>query len=435
MPVVRSFGTLEHVNGAAPRAATGGTAGAAPTSWALDAPAFSTYAALYRTQPSVRTVVDFLARNIAQLGLHVFRRVSDTDRVRLFDHELAQWIEKPNPAMTRYRLIENLMADLGIYYTAYWLKVRMPNRLGFVRLPPETVEPLGWLLPEGFVWTKPDGTQQFLAPRDLVYFNGYNPANPIIGLSPLETLRRTLAEECAATSYREAYWKNAARLEGVVERPRDAPRWTTDQKQTWREQWAARFSGKPGQVAVLEDGMIWKQAGSTFRDSEFTAVRKLSREEVAAEYHIPLPMVGILDHATFSNIKEQHKQLYQDALGPWLVNLQEEFERQLLPECDDVDHVYTEFNIAEKLKGSFEEQADSLQRLCGRPIMTGNEGRSRLNLPAMKDDPTMDEVVFSLNTSSPSGSAAGDEPVDPKKTKALPPADDQAAGTPPAWVQ
>ena len=47
------------------------------------------YATMYRQQPNVRTCVDFLARNIAQLGLHVFRRVSDTDRERLTDHPLA----------------------------------------------------------------------------------------------------------------------------------------------------------------------------------------------------------------------------------------------------------------------------------------------------------------------------------------------------------
>jgi len=55
------------------------------------------YAALYRMQPNVRTCVDFLARNIAQLGLHVFRRVSETDRVRLRDHPLAMVLGRPLP--------------------------------------------------------------------------------------------------------------------------------------------------------------------------------------------------------------------------------------------------------------------------------------------------------------------------------------------------
>jgi phage portal protein BeeE len=57
----------------------------------------------------------------------------------------------------------------------------------------------------------------------------------------------------------------------------------------------------------------------------------LRREVCAAAYHIPQPMVGILDHATFSNIKEQHKHTYQDTLGPWMENIQQEIERQHIP--------------------------------------------------------------------------------------------------------
>lgn len=54
------------------------------------------YATLYRMQPNIRTCVDFLSRNIAQLGLHVFRRVTDTDRLRLTDHDLAARLSRGN---------------------------------------------------------------------------------------------------------------------------------------------------------------------------------------------------------------------------------------------------------------------------------------------------------------------------------------------------
>ena len=315
MAVVQSYGALAKIE-----AAPTGISTTYPTTWMLDVPKFATYAAIYRTQPAVRTVVDFLARNIAQLGYHVFRRVSDTDRVRLPTHELADWLEHPNPQMTRYRLFESLIQDLGIYFTAYWLKVRLPDRIGLVRLPPERVEVYGILMPEMFAWTQIDGTRVPLMPSEIVYFSGYNPINPIGGLSPLETLRQVLVEAIAASEYRAAYWANSAHVEGVIERPKDAPRWTQEQKQTWREQWQARFSGpaRAGQTAVLDDGMSFKPISTTFKDAEFVASRKLGIEEVIRAYHIPPPMVGVLDHATFSNVEQQHRMLYQDTLGPWL---------------------------------------------------------------------------------------------------------------------
>src|SRR5215203_598692 len=412
MGVVQSFGAVKSL-----RTPTGAAVTGVPSTWALSQASRQTYAAIYRTQPEVRTVVDFLGRCIAELNLHAYRRVSDTDRERVSDHEVVSWIDEPNPAATSYRLWESTMLDMGIYYSAYWLKVRLRDRLGLVRLPPEEMEVSGYLLPSEFTWTKPDGNQVTLAPNGVVYFTGYDPSNPIQGLSPIETLRKILAAECASTDYQERYWRNAARLEGVIERPATAPRWTSDQKQSWREQWQGRFAGNPGQVAVLEDGMTFKPASFSMRESEFNAARKLTREEVAAAYHIPLPMVGILDHATFSNVKEQHKHLYQDSLGPWCKFLSLEVKKQLLPEADDIARIYFEFNLAEKLKGSFEEQGTVMQQFCGRPIMTGNEGRARLNLPSIKDDETMNQVVLPLNTGAPGDK---DDELDAGKPTAKP---------------
>src|SRR5262245_49093902 len=205
MAVVQSFGTLQAFSDSA--IAPYAVDPYMTTAW--DARALNTaYATLYRTQPNVRTVIDFLSRNIAQLGLHAYRRVSDTDRERLANHELIQWIEAPNPATTAYRLIESTMCDLGIYFNAFWLKVRLSNRIGLVRVPPETMMVQGWLQPSVFIWTTPDGVAHEVEPRNVVHFSGYDPCDPLMGLSPLETLRQLLAEDTAATTYQKAYWMN-----------------------------------------------------------------------------------------------------------------------------------------------------------------------------------------------------------------------------------
>ena len=54
-----------------------------------------TVAELWRTQPHLRTVVTFLARNIAQCGLHIFERVDETDRRRSRVNPLAQALADP----------------------------------------------------------------------------------------------------------------------------------------------------------------------------------------------------------------------------------------------------------------------------------------------------------------------------------------------------
>jgi HK97 family phage portal protein len=381
------------------------------------------YATLYRTQPNIRTCVDFLARNIAQLGLHVYRRVSDTDRQRLVDHELAQVIAKPNPWTTRYRLIESLMSDLGIYLNAYWLKIRPTERLYLLRVPPQLVTPEGGLFPRRYTIDL-GGKVIKATPDQLVHFRGYNPEDATQGLSPMETLRRVLAEEHAMGDYREYFWRNAARMNGVIQRPREAPEWSKDARERFKQEFEALYSGgaNSGKTAILEEGMEWKETSFNAQESEYLGGRKLTREECARAYHIPLPMVGILDHATFSNIKEQHKQLYQDALGPWLVMIVEDIELQLLPDMADIDRVYLEFNIEEKLRGSFEEQTTALQAAVGRPWLTADEARGRMNLPSMGGDAA--RLVTPLNVlvggqASPRDSAPGEASHRPTEFKAL----------------
>lgn len=359
---------------------------------------YTDYATLYRTQPNVRTCVDFLARNIAQLGLHVYRRVSDVDRVREREHPLARLLEQPLPPamkMTRYRLIERMVGDLGVYHNSFLLKVPRPGGMSLLPVPPMIVTVKGALFPESYEISL-GGKVLRPQPEEIVHTWGYSPDNLHQGVSPLETLRRVLAEEWAMGDYREHFWANSARMQGIIERPVDAPEWSQTARERFMAEFAALYSGteQSGKTAILEEGMQWKEASFSAQESEYLAGRKLTREECARAYHIPLPMVGILDHSTFSNIREQHKNLYQDCLGPWLRMIEQSLMLQLLPDFEDTDGLYIEFNIEEKLRGSFEEQIISLQSAVGRPWMTANEARARMNLPSIQGG---DSLVTPLN--------------------------------------
>jgi len=386
------------------------------------------YATLYRVQPNVRTCVDFLARNIAQLGLHTFRRVGETDRVRVRDHDLPRLLDTPLPPLmkvTRYKLITALVSDLAIYFDAYWLKLRVDGAVrGLLRLPPQHVTPEGGLVAKNYR-LEMGGQKRDFDPSEVVHFCGYNPENPIGGLSPLETLRRVLAEEAQAADYREEFWGNAARIEGFIERPKDAPEWSDAARERFLAEFNQLYAGEGtgGNTAVLEEGMKWVAGSFNPQQSEYILGRKLTREECARSYHIPLPMVGILDNATFSNIAEQHKHLYQDSLGPWLAMIEQDIELQLLPEFDDTDGLYVEFNIQEKMAGAFEEQIRALQSAVGRPWMTADEARARMNMSSMGGNAA--QLVTPLNVviggqASPRDSDTSDLPKQAKRFGSAP---------------
>lgn len=378
------------------------------------------YAEIWRTQESVRTVVSFLARNVAQLGLPVYERIGDADRRRLQDHPLAKLLRQPNPWTSRYRFISALVHDFCIYSNAYWLKTKFDGDAnGLVRIPPTIIRPTGsdWLTPSQFEVRGNQGVKTY--PRDqIVYFRGYN-VDADEGTSPLEALRRTLREEWSSGEMREQIMRNGARMSGYLLRPKDAPDWSDTARDRFKRSWQAQYAGSgpgAGGTPILEDGMTFTPVSQTARDLQYIEGRKLTREEVAAAYHVPPPMVGILDHATFSNITEQHKMLYQDCLAPLLCMIEEEIELQLLPDFEPLpERFYCEFNLREKLTGSFEERADAIQKAVGAPTMTVNEARALDNRPPIDGG---DTLIVPLNVTQ----NGNQNPIPAAPADPLPPA-------------
>ena len=390
---------------------------ATPSRIQLSSTYYVDYAEIYRSQESVRTVVSFLARNVAQLGLHMFERVGDDDRRRMSDHPMALMLKQPNPWTTKYRFIQALVCDFAIYDRAYWLKTRItPESNGLVRIPPPIVTPEGdnWLTPNGFKVDGTSGTRVYKA-DEVVYFRGYG-LDKDIGISPLEALRRTLREEYAAGEMREQVMRNGARMSGYLERPKDAPEWSDTARDRFKRNWQAQYSGAgpgAGGTPILEDGMQFKPVSQTARDLQYIESRKLTREEVAAAYFVPPPMIGILDHATFSNITVQQRMLYTETLGPWLSMIQEEIELQLLKDFEpEPKRFYVEFNLREKLSGAFEERADAIAKAVGGPTMTINEARALDNRPPIDGG---DDLIRPLNVTQngnpdPIPAAPADQP-------------------------
>lgn len=386
------------------------------------------YGQIYRSQPAVRTVIDFISRNIAQLILKTYVRIDADDRLELHDHPLAQLLRKPNPTTTRYRLMRSTVADRSIYDRAYWLKVGAPAE-ALVRIPPSRM--LRRWNGSTVEYRVQNGNQNLygvtpgrLIPRDrLVVFPGYTPDanwNDEDGVPPMETLRRTLREEWEAQAHRENYWKNAARRDGVIERPLEAPEWQPEARRRFRTDWQNAHSGSSnaGKTPVLEEGMTWNPDSFSPKDSEYILGRQLTRDEVALIFGInPQLFKG---ESANANIESFHRFLYQDALGPELTDIQEVVELELLPEMEAGPayaslrkQTYCVFDLDAKLKGSPEQQAQTYATAVGVPYMTRNEARARSDLPRI-DDPDFDKPITPLNVLE-GGQAAVNVPTEVPK--------------------
>jgi hypothetical protein len=233
----------------------------------------------------------------------------------------------------------------------------------------------------------------------MIHFHGWDPEYPHLGVTPVQTLKHILYEQIAAVVYRQQRWEKGGRVGHVITRPAAAPAWSLDAEERFRREWRNSYSGnyaaEGGSTPILQDGMTLTKVGFSAVEDEFVEASKLALTTVAAVYHVNPTMLGLLDNANYSNVREFRRMLYGDTLGPWLSMIEDRVNNFVVPKVQGRDQqLYVEFNIAEKLQGSFEEQATVASMAVGGPYMTRNEYRLRQNLPPIDG---ADELIVPMN--------------------------------------
>lgn len=360
-------------------------------------------AEMWETQPHLRTVVSFLARNVAHLGLHSFERVGETDRRRDRESVAARLLRRPNSETTTFELIFGLVGDLALYDIAYWHVApdsEAPSGWSVVRIPPEWVTPKNAdaFRRKSYDVKAPGGDKVNFPASEILPFHGFNPTDPRDGSTPISALKGVLQEQLQSSLYRQQVWKNGGRVSAVLTRPAGVE-WSDEARQRFREDWYSKYTGsgsRAGGTPILEDGMTLSKIDFSASEQQYVEGAKLSFATVCSAYHVNPTMVGLLDNANFSNVREFRRMLYGDTLGPLIAQIEDRLNTFMLPifGMDDATH-YLEFNIEEKLQGNFEEQTTALQSAVGRPWMTANEARALRNMPNIGDEG--DALVTPLN--------------------------------------
>lgn len=362
-----------------------------------------TPAELYAEQPHLRTVTDFLGQNVAQLPLKCYMRRGDTDRVRDTDGPLPLLLADPNPDMTAYDLMYSTVLDWCLYGRVIWLVGRdsaSPSGWQIRPIPAPWVTQ--WREGDGFGFrelsfrdTAVGGGEVTVPTSQCVIFTSYKPGDPARALSPIESLKHTLGEQMEAQAFRRSVWANATRITGYIHRPQGVE-WTQGAadrfKRDMRENWG-RGGSHAGGTPVLEDGMEYRPVSFDAKERDWASGVKLSREDVAAAYHVNPSIIWPAEGQTYASAKDNARALYADTLAPLLTMLQRRINKSLLPMIGADPSEYVEFDINAKLQGSFEEQAAALQSAVGGPWMTREEARALRNLPRVPDG----ELITPLN--------------------------------------
>lgn len=232
---------------------------------------------------------------------------------------LPPWLQKPNPEMTRFELMEVTSGSIDVDGNAFWWmeKDRLGRLVEVWPLPPTNVQVGREKLKDGTLGPKvcTIGNEDH-GPDRVLHIPGFRLPGQLRGLNPIAQHAHSLGLAAAAEEYGERFFDNGATMTGVISHPGDPGR---DGAERMRDTFAADHSGlrnahKPG---VLFGGATWTQLTIPNDQAQFLETRKFQGEEIARIFRVPAHKVNILDHATFSNIEHQAIEWVQDGVMPY----------------------------------------------------------------------------------------------------------------------
>lgn len=365
------------------------------------------YGALYRSQPWAHIVINKLTRAISRLPLKVYERNSQGAKIRVRDGRLYDLINQPAPRKGPVHFKQWLTLSTLIHGNSV-LGYYRPEKGG----PPAKVWPLDFrfLAPHSFyeggpidAWESTEfGDRVFIASEDCLHV-AWEPPDGRVGVSPLQALGITVRLEDAAQRYQSASFANASRPSGVVTTPKETVLDRTERREM-REDLRMMHEGIDNafRVGLLTGGADWKPMSFSAVDAELIEQRKLSREEIAAAYDLPPPLIGILDKATFSNIETQARLLYTDVLGPWLALIEDTIMAQLVNPEPAFEGQFVEFDLNEVLRGDPEKRSKALKTQIESGVLTINEARDLENRPRYEHEDA-DKPLIPVNNLAPIG--------------------------------
>lgn len=355
---------------------------------------YALYGAIWERDSWVRTCVEKRANAVARLPVNCWD-INGSTRELDTRSEYAQLLADPCTFMAPYRFWHWVQSTIDIYGETFLAIQR--NKRG----APEKLWPMH---PSRVAIKRDAGTGRYtyyfqsgsgvgteliaFDQDDVVPFQLFNPHKLERGLSRMEAIRATIFAEESSRNAVTSMWKNAGRPNIVLETPNRLGK-------AGRERLKMAFdmdhagSRNAGSTLVLEDGVTAKAVQVTAVDLELIETRKMNREEIAAVFDIAPTLIGILEHATFSNVTEQMRGFYRDTMAPvieFIQSVMDKFVGSSWPRRNIM-----RFAVDEVIRGDYEVRVEAAHKGIATGVMTPNEARDLIGLNRY-DDPKADKL-------------------------------------------
>ena len=263
---------------------------------------------------AVYACVRLLSESLAGLPIHIYQYNRDGSRERVIDHPLYPLLhDAPNEEMSSFTFKETLMSHLLLYGNGYAQIIRngrgqalalyplLPDRMEVSRTEKGALA-YTYQITVGEKRFHMGGSNTITFRRDEVLHIPGLGFDGLVGYSPIALAKNAIGMALATEEYGASFFANGATPGGVLEHPS-----TITDIQRVKDSWNASYRGSKNaqRLAILEEGMHYKQIGIPPDQAQFLETRKFQLNEIARIFRVPPHMIGDLERSSFNNIEQQ----------------------------------------------------------------------------------------------------------------------------------
>lgn len=299
--------------------------------------------------------------------------------------------ERPNRYMTAssfWSTCEQFRDDRGNSYA--WIDTRDPKHPQLWHLDPSNVQviyddarKLADAADVYYRYTTQSGTVVFTS-EEIIHLKSHYTKDGITGISVREQLSATLRGNIKAQEFINKTIESGMTAKSVLNYTgslNDANVQALVKEVTKYAKGEMRDRGIDN-IVPMPVGFSLTPLNLKLADSQFLELRQYSALQIASAFGVKPYQVGDYTKSSYASAEAQQLSFLVDTLLFIVKQYEEELTYKLLTDAEVADGYHIKFNVAVMLRADQKTQIDTLSAAVSNFLMTPNEARERLDLPA-----------------------------------------------------
>lgn len=331
----------------------------------------------------VEACVSAYAQTAAMCPGDHWRKLENGGRERMTTSALSRIVKRPNDYQSISDFLLNLTRRLYTHGEAFALGIR--NNRGEIDQMHLMRHGYARIAVDGSIFYDLSGNEiidyryDITAPipaRDVLHVRLHTPQHPLKGESPILSTALERAMSGAALNQQIMFYINQARPSFMLETDQQL---TKDQTQELRARWNEQTQGEnTGGTPILAWGLKAKPVDVKARDGQLAEMLKMTDQNVALAFRIPLQILGI-GGTPFASTEALMSSWKASGLGFALNHIEEAFG--LLFGLKGQPEEYLELDTKALMRSNFKELIEGLVTSSTGGIHSSDEARFELDLP------------------------------------------------------